>query len=193
MVLGLYHFGTLMIHESAIVKSPSPRNDPDWRDYEVYQRCIGSITAWLDQFFSISLNMYTLIPFGVYSQLFYIMVCLHRITTAKDTAWDPSATRDMADLMATVDRIIHLFEQLEAVGPSRSPEDGEEDGGVIYGVKKLQHLKMVWQNELLSMDDGGSASHETNMADGAHELFPTMSMDFFGSDTLPDLLDFSWQ
>jgi hypothetical protein len=165
-----------MIHESTMGTAPASHHEPDWGRFEVYQRCFNSITAWLDHFFSMTLEMYTRVPF-----------------ITKDPVWDSAATRNVVDLMTTADRVIQLLEQLKTVIPPRSSDNGDEDGGVSYGVTKLHHLKMAWKNEMESMSQEDYTMRSPRVSDGAHEAFPMLSLDYFDSDVLPDMISFSWQ
>lgn len=190
MILGLYHFTTLVIYESEMAKPPTSGNEPDLRRYEVYQRYLGSIKAWLDKFFSMPLEMYTCLPCGSYSQLFYITIYLHRITTTKDSAWDPAAVRAVVDLVPTLDKIIHTLEQLKA--PSRLQDDGYNEA-LSFGVKKFLTLKMAWQSEMASKDREDSAAHEADVVPDFQSFSPTLPWNYFDFHMLPDRLDFSWQ
>ncbi|KAK6065033.1 C6 transcription factor [Seiridium cupressi] len=122
-MLRFYHYTTLIIREWIMVKSSIPKYEPDLRRYQVYQRCINSIKAWLDLFFAMPLRLYTTVPCSMYSQLCYVVVFLHQITTTREAAWNPVAAQEIVDLFQTLDRIIHTFEQLKASGVEHNPGD----------------------------------------------------------------------
>ncbi|ROW10336.1 hypothetical protein VMCG_01785 [Cytospora schulzeri] len=198
MALWLYHSTTLMVHESTIMR-PQVRAEPAIPRYEVYQRCLNSTKAWLDVFFSVPLDMYTCLPCSIYCQLFYVVGCLRKITTIRDTAWDPSAARGIVDLVPTLDRIIHTFEQLNASAMAGSARH-QEDEVLNFGLKKFHAFKMAWQSDpseaaSSSKDRGGGggafpqASMPVNGTDAEGSYNPTLPMEYFGFNMLPSLLD----
>jgi len=210
----LYHFTTLVVHEAALsaamppTRSSTPRNDsPDLDRHRAYRRCLDAVQAWLDTYFATPLDTYPSLPAGTYWQLFHVTVCLHRVTTTRDDAagWTAAAAREVVDLMPTVDRVIHTFERIKAKqAPSPSqPGGGEEDPALSIGLRKFWTLKKAWQAEMAALasaegpeDDG---NHNNNMPTEAAMvddpgLFPGLATaNWFDDDTLPDLLDFSWE
>ena len=197
MALWLYHFTTLMIHESAIMR-PRVRNEPDIRRYEVYQRCLNSIKAWLDMFFSVPPELYTRLPCSIYCQLFYVMGCLHKITTTKDAAWNPAVARESVDLIPTLDRIIHTFEQLNNNNNNNNASTArpQEDEALTMGAKKFNALKIAWQVDVASSKDAGAGAFptDTGIVDGPQGFYPTLPMDYYGFHMLPGMLDgVPWQ
>ncbi|EXJ84208.1 hypothetical protein A1O3_04875 [Capronia epimyces CBS 606.96] len=196
-MLELYHFTTLIIHESAIAKSPTSRpTEPALRRYEAYQRLLSCVKAWLDAFFSMSLEMYYIMPCSTYSQLKYVICCLYNITTSKDTAWNSAAAREVVDLTATLDKVLHIFEQLRSLD-----DGGEEDEAVSFGIRQFHALKMAWQSELASRDRDGEddTNRQAGIVDGdathGPGLSPGLSLNWVDYDMLmlPDMSDLSWQ
>jgi hypothetical protein len=165
-----------------------PRNDPDFRRYEVYRRCVNSIKAWLDIFFSTPLLMLGSLPFGTYSQLCYVVFFLHQLTArTDDAAWSPAATGEVVDLFQTIDRIIQTLEQLKAAAAAAintgSTSGSGEDQALSLGLKKFRALKSAWNSEL---------AYGAEPLDGFRPLFSTISTDpFYSSDfhMLPNMSD----
>lgn len=194
MVHGLYHFTTLIIHESSLNHSSASRNEPDFKRFEIYQRCMTSIKAWLDKFFSLPTEMYFSMPCGSYCQLFYVTVCLLKLAMTKDPAWDPAAARDVIDPTSTLDRIIDTIEQLRNAATLRSPDEGEH-AALSLGMRKFNALRSAWQSELASRERDSGAIGEPIMVDGSQpqDLFITSPLGFFGFDLLPGMSgDASW-
>ena len=154
--------------------------------FESYQRCLNSIKAWLDMFFAIPPEMYFSMPCGSFCQLFYVIVCLLKLTMVKDPAWDPVAAQKVVDPLPTLDRIIGTFERLKSTAALISPDDGE-DAALSLGVRKFQALKAAWQSELGSGAGQISMTLETDMVDSTQDLFVTSPMGFFGFDLLPGI------
>ncbi|KAL1895881.1 hypothetical protein Sste5346_004978 [Sporothrix stenoceras] len=122
----LYHFAMLAIHESALARQPPPPNPaagttasawvlPDLRRFEIYQRCLTSVQAWLERLFAWPLPCYVCLPSGTYLQMFYVIVCLHKLTTLRDPAWNVEAVRGVVDLFPTIDRILGMCEELRVM------------------------------------------------------------------------------
>lgn len=201
MALWLYHSTTLMVHKSAMMRGPQVRAEPAITRHEVYQRCLNSTKAWLDVFFSVPLDTYTCLPCSIYCQLFYLVGCLRNITTTRDTAWDPSAARRVVDLVPTLDRIIHTFEQLKASATAMAGSArGQEDEVLAFGLERFRAFKMAWQSDpsgadaSSSKDRGGGgafpqASMPVNGTEAEGSYSPTLPMEFFGFNMLPSLLD----
>ena len=154
---GFYHYTTLVIREWIKVKPSTPRNEPDLRRYEVYQRRLDSIKAWLGLFFAMPLRMYSSVPCSTYSQLCYVVLFLHQITTIRDVDWNPDAAREVVDPLQTVDRILHTFEQVKAAAAVQDPGSGE-DQALTLGIKKFQTLKSAWYGELVPPRQGPECS-----------------------------------
>ncbi|KAM0812064.1 hypothetical protein AB5N19_14381 [Seiridium cardinale] len=184
-MLGFYHYTTLIIREWIMVKSSIPKYEPDLRRYQVYQRCINSIKAWLDLFFAMPLRLFTSVPCSMYSQLCYVMVFLHQITTTREAAWNPVAAQEIVDLFQTADRIIHTFEQLKSSGVAHSP--GDEDQSLSLIIKKFQNLKKAWQSEIGSENTGLDAMQGGGISGTTQDLFATETMDFYNFDLLPNI------
>lgn len=187
-MLGFYHYTTLTIREWIMFKSPIPQNEPDLRRYELYQRCANSVKAWLDIFFSMPLHAYTSVSCSTYSQLCYVVVFLHQITTTKDANWNPGAAQEVVNPLQIVDRIIHTFEQVKAVSVTHTPGGGE-DQALCLGIRKFQALKTAWQSELGPKGRDQGAIQETETPDTSQGLFATESMNFYSFHMLPNTLD----
>lgn len=173
------------------MRSSVSRSEPVLKRYKAYQRCLDSIKAWLDNFFSLSLDMYTRLSFTTYSQLFYVVVGLHKLTTLKDTAWDSAAAREVVDPSTTLDRIAHTFEQLRALQP---PLAKGKDEALAFGLNKFLNLKIAWQNDLASRGSEDRTISETDMIGDPQAQFLPSPMDCFDFYTLPGFLeDASWQ
>lgn len=122
---GFYHYTTLIIREWIKIKPTTPRNEPDLRRYEMYQRCLASINAWLELFFAMPLRMYANVPCSTHSQLCYVVLFLHQITTTRDADWNPAVAQEVVDPVQTVDRILHTFEQVKAAAVAQGPGSGK--------------------------------------------------------------------
>lgn len=177
---GFYHYATLIIREWIKVKPSNPRNEPDLRRYEVYQRCLDSIKAWLELFFAMPLRMFAKVPFSTYSQLCYVVLFLHQITTTRDADWNPTAAQEVVDPLQTVDRILHTFEQVKAAAVAQDP-GSVDDQALTLGIKKFQFLKSAWYGELVAQDKGQSVVQEAYPADSSYpvgfHMFPDMPHD----------------
>ncbi|KAL5324747.1 hypothetical protein ACEPPN_009295 [Leptodophora sp. 'Broadleaf-Isolate-01'] len=183
-ILGFYYFTTLVIHESSMFRSAPSWPEPDLRQYKVLHSCLHAMKAWLDRFFLTPLAMYASMPTSIYSQLFYVMVCLHKTTASWDAAW----VREIVDLVATLDRVIDTFEQLRAAN-SIMPPDEADDEGLSLGVRKFQALKIVWQTEVASRASADHAMQEGELFDDSQGLFTAFPMDYFGFNMLPDIFN----
>lgn len=183
-ILGFYYFTTLVIHESSMFRSAPSWPEPDLRQYKVLHSCLHAMKAWLDRFFLTPLAMYASMPTSIYSQLFYVMVCLHKTTASWDAAW----VREIVDLVATLDRVIDTFEQLRAAN-SIMPPDEADDEGLSLGVRKFQALKIAWQTEVASRASADHAMQEGELLDDSQGLFTAFPMDYFGFNMLPDIFN----
>ncbi|PSR81483.1 hypothetical protein BD289DRAFT_439011 [Coniella lustricola] len=176
MVLLLYHYTNLIIHGSVLNRPPTapiPWSEPDLDRFEGYNRCLGSISAWVDSFLAIPIDLHRRgLPFGSNMQLLHVLSTLHSITTVEDPVWDRRAARGVIDLVPTCDRIIGLFEKLKAAPAIVSPDFGEEDA-YVKGITILTDLKMAWQVEMARIDaldrryGDIDAGQEVNMTDNA--------------------------
>ena len=185
---GFYHHTTLIIREWIKVKPSTPRNAPDLRRYEVYQRCLDSIKAWLEHFFAMPLRMYANVPFSTYSQLCYVVLFLHQITTTRDADWNPAAAQEVVDPLQTLDRILHTFEQMKIAAIAQDPASGE-DQALTLGIQKFQILKSAWYSELAPPDKSRSGAPEAEMPSS-----PTGSSYSVGFHMLPNMLNgILWQ
>lgn len=192
-ILGAYHLTTLYIYDSAIARSATPWNEPDLRRFEAFQRCLTSIKAWLAIFFSTPLSAYAAFPGSTYSQLFHVMVYLYKITTIKDSAWDPTAAREVVDLIPTLDKIIYTFEQLQAAAPSHSSGSGGDEAPSM-GIKKFQALKVAWQGELALKDTNNGTIQQDDILGDPQAHFTSSPMDYFNLHMLPSMFDdIAWQ
>jgi hypothetical protein len=192
-MLGFYYYTTLIIREWILVKSPIPRNEPDLRRYEVYQRCADSIKAWLGIFFSMPFRMYTSVPCSFYSQLCYVVVFLHQVTATRDANWDSAAARKVVDLLPAMNKIIHSFEQVKAASMMDAASGGE-DQALCLIIKKFQGLKTAWQSELGPEDTGQDPIQEAATLDAWQGPFSFEPMDPFNFHMLPNMLDnIPWQ
>ncbi|KAF3768884.1 hypothetical protein M406DRAFT_237415, partial [Cryphonectria parasitica EP155] len=147
--IGLYHYTTLTIREWVMAKSPSPSHEPDLGRYEMCQRCVHSVKAWLDIFFAMPLHMYASVPYSTYSQLCYVVRFLHHMTTTRDASWSPAAAQEALDPLDTLDRVIHTFETVAAAFATECPGN-VEDQGLSLSIKKFKALKASWEAELAS-------------------------------------------
>jgi len=171
-----------------MVKSSVPRNEPGLKRYEVYQRCLDSIKAWLGHFFAMPLRMYASVPCSTYSQLCYVVLFLHHITTTRDADWNPVAAQEVVDPLQTIDRILHIFEQMQTAAVAQDPGSGE-DQALTLGIKKFQVLKSAWYSELVPQDKGQSVDHEAEMPNS-----PADSLSSVGFHMLPYMLNgILWQ
>ena len=193
MIHGLYHFTMLLIHESTLNNSSVSSHEPDFKRYEIYQRCMTSIKSWFDRFFSLPAEMYSSMPCGSFCQLFYVTVCLLKLAMTKDSAWDPGAARDVVDPASTLDRIIDTIEQLRTAAALRSPDEGE-DAALSLGMRKFTAIRTAWQSELACRERERGAIGQTGMIDGSsQDMFVTSPLGFFGFDLLPGMSgDVSW-
>ena len=174
-------------------KSPISPNEPDLSRYEVYQRCVKSINAWFDLFFSMPLHAYSSVSCSTYSQLCYVLIFLHQITTTRDVTWNPGASRELMDLLQTVDKIIYIFEQVKAVSVPHGLGDGE-DQALCLAIRKFQALKTAWQSELRPQDSGQGAIRGAKIPDTSQGLFTIEPMDLYSFHMLPNSLDsIQWQ
>ena len=171
----LYHFTTLMIHESLLTRPPSSHN-PDLKQFQVYQRVVDSIRYWLDLYFLIPLDQLPYQPTGNYSQLYYIMVFMYRISTFRVPAWTTLAAEAEVELIPTLSRVIQRFEQAMAAASLRAPDNGADET-FLAGIDKFGALKTIWQSELAPLQDG-----EDNVA-------PLQEDPMMGA-TMPDLTTF---
>lgn len=188
MIIQLSHFTELLIYESAIDKQSTPGSEPNFERFERYQHCLISIKAWLDTFFSTPFVLHTSMPYISYPQLFHVVVCLHRITTIQDPAWDRAAARQIIDLIPTLDKIIDTFEQLKAAAALISP-DWLDDDAYSWGVRVYQNLKSAWQAEVLNMDRSFNARQEANVADTGQASLLDMPMIELGDAWISETLD----
>lgn len=192
-MLGFYYYTTLVIREWTMAKSSIPRNEPDLRRYEVYQRCANSIKAWLDLFFSMPLHLFPSVSCSTYSQLCYVVMFLHQITTTRDASWNPGAANEVVNPLPIVDRIIYTFEQVKAVSVTHAPA-GEEDQSLCLGIRKFQALKTAWQSELEPQDGRQSAIPGAESPDVSAGLFALEPMDLYSFHMLPSTTDsIPWQ
>ena len=169
-----------------MVKPTTPRNEPDLRRYQVYQRCVNSIKAWLDLFFAMPLHAYTSVACSVYSQLCYVVAFLHQITTSSDAAWNPAVVQDIVDLLQTVDRIIYTFEQVKAADVAYTT-GGVENQSLSLIIRKFQNLKTAWQSEVGSGESGLSVAQGDGLSDASQGLFAFEPMELYNFDLLPSI------
>jgi len=181
--LGFYHYTTLIIREWIKIKSPTPRNEPDLRRYQVYQRCLNSIKAWLEIFFAMPLHGYVNVPCSTYSQLCYVVLFLRQITTTRNTDYHPATAEEVIDPLQTMGRIIQTFEQLKTVAAAQDPDSGE-DQALILGIKKFQLLKSTWYGDVVHPDKIQRVNQEAEMTGSATE-----SSSFVGFHMLPNMPD----
>lgn len=184
-MLGCYHYTTLVIRESIILQPTIPRNEPDLSRYQVYQRCVDSIKAWLDMFFAMPLPAYTSVSCSIYSQLCYVVAFLHKITTNSDPSWNPIAARG-ADLLQTVDRVINTFEQVKAADVACTGV-GVENQPLSLIITKFQNLKAAWQREVVPGDLRLSTSQRDGFLDATQGFFAIEPMVLYNFDILPGI------
>ncbi|KAI8964453.1 hypothetical protein F5Y11DRAFT_316437 [Daldinia sp. FL1419] len=165
MILELYHFTELLINETEISKPVTPWNEPDLRRFEIYQRCLASIKAYLDAFFSTPIALLGNMSFTSYPQLVTVMKGLHTMTTLQDPCWDRAAVRRSVDLIPTCDKIIGLFEYLKAASALLSL-DGGEDESYNWALGVFRKLRAAWQYDLENMGTTNTEEHETNGFNG---------------------------
>ncbi|KAI0111483.1 hypothetical protein F4814DRAFT_422606 [Daldinia grandis] len=165
MILELYYFTELLINESEISKPATPWNEPDLRRFEIYQRCLVSIKAYLDTFFSTPIALLGNMSFASYPRLITVMKGLHTITILQDPSWDRAAVRTTVDLIPTCDKIIGLFEYLKAASALVSL-DGGEDESYNWGLVVFRKLREAWQYDLENVGAANTSNHETSMLDG---------------------------
>lgn len=183
----LYHFAMLAIHESALARQPPNTGTnngggwvlPDLRRFEIYQRCLVSVQAWFERLFAWPLPCYVCLPSGTYLQMFYVIVCLHKLTTLRDPAWNVEAVRGVIDLFPTIDRILGMCEELRVMLAQANQEttagghpsshshsstntpggsssgsiiEQDEHDPILVAIRKFSTLKIIWQNEMLAQD-----------------------------------------
>ncbi|KJR83713.1 uncharacterized protein SPSK_00084 [Sporothrix schenckii 1099-18] len=141
----LYHFAMLAIHESALARLPARTSTatsgsgssalgsgtwvlPDLHRFEIYQRCLASVQAWLARLFAWPLPCFVCLPNCTYLQLFYVIVCLHKLSTLRDPAWNVEAVRGVVDLFPTLDRILGLCDELRAMLAESLSAPGHANG-----------------------------------------------------------------
>lgn len=185
-MLGLYHYTTLVIREWIMAKPAVPRHEPDLRRYQVYQRCVDSIKAWLDLFFAMPVHAYTSVSCSIYSQLCYVVAFLHQVTTSSDAAWNPVVAQEVVDLLQTVDRVIYTFEQVKAADVAYTA-GGVENQSLSLIITKFQNLKTAWQSEVASGDSGLGAMQGDGLSDASQGLFAIEPMDLYNFDILPSI------
>ncbi|KAI0847512.1 hypothetical protein F5Y00DRAFT_271068 [Daldinia vernicosa] len=176
MILELYHFTELLINESEISKPTTPWNEPDLRRFEIYQRCLVSIKAYLDTFFSTPIPLLGNMSFASYPRLVTVMKGLHTLTILQDPSWDRVAVRRTVDLIPTCDKIIGLFEYLKAASTLVSL-DGGDDESYNWGLGVFRKLREVWQYDLENADAANISNQENNMFDGVRGGGPTTPID----------------
>ncbi|CAK7210803.1 hypothetical protein SBRCBS47491_000902 [Sporothrix bragantina] len=201
----LYHFAILAIHESVLSRKPGTRNNPglssvwlpDLQRFEIYQRCLASVHAWFERLFAWPLSFYHCLPSGTYLQMFYVLVCLHKLTTLKDPAWNVEAVRGVMDLFPTIDRILgmcHELREMMAQQVAQSPgstgtnvntpatattsTSASRSGGsiieqddhdpILVAIRKFSTLKVIWQNEMVAQE------REKQEAAAAHATGPLL-------------------
>ena len=149
MLRSLFHFTELLINDSAIRKPITPWNDPDLRRFETYHRCLTSIQAWLDIFFSIPLTVSANLPFTTYQNLIRVLTSLHGLTTINDPAWDKGASHETLELIPTCDRIIDHFEILRTLYTSSSPNDYPDESW-SFAIRIITALRSARAEDLLA-------------------------------------------
>ncbi|KAI1647891.1 uncharacterized protein F4817DRAFT_336245 [Daldinia loculata] len=188
MILELYHFTELLINESEISKPVTTWNEPDLRRFEIYQRCLVSIKAYLDTFFSTPIALLGNMSFACYPRLVTVMKGLHTITTLQDPSWDRAAVRTTVDLIPTCDKIIGLLEYLKAASALISL-DGGKDESYNWGLGVFRKLRDVWQYDLENMDTTNTTNHETDMFDGVRGGGLTTPVDIGSESWFFNVLD----
>lgn len=120
----------------------------------IYKRCLASVKAWLDRFLAWPLPMYMCMPGGTYFQLFYVLVCLQKLSVVQDPAWDSDAVRSAVDLFPTLDRIIDMCHQLRAQHShsSKQGKQGDEYDPLLISIRKFTTLKNIWFKEASARD-----------------------------------------
>ncbi|KAI1481902.1 hypothetical protein F4774DRAFT_372486 [Daldinia eschscholtzii] len=184
----LFYFTELLINESEISQPAIPRNEPDLRRFEVYQRCLASIKAYFDTFFSIPIALLGNMSFTSYPRLVTALKSLHTITTLQDPCWDRATVRKSIDLIPTCDKIIGLFEYLKAASALLSL-DGGEDESYNWGLGVFRKLRAAWQHDLESVDVENTANHESNISDGAQDAGLTVPFNIISDWWLLNVFD----
>ncbi|KAI0889211.1 uncharacterized protein GGS22DRAFT_196844 [Annulohypoxylon maeteangense] len=192
ITLELYHFTELLINETAIIKPPTPWNEPDIRRFQVYQACLTSIQAYFDTFFSMPFSLLESVPFTCYPQVVRVMKSLHRLTTIQDPAWDRAAVRRSIDLISTCDKIIAMLEYLKASSTLAS-RDGSEDESHNRGLVVFRKLKEVWQNDLELMDAESTKGREDTIPNNAPSSEFASSTVFMGDPWFSNIWNEVWE
>lgn len=169
-----------------MAKPAIPRHEPDLRRYQVYQRCVDSIKAWLDLFFAMPVHAYTSVSCSIYSQLCYVVAFLHQVTTSSDAAWNPVVAQEVVDLLQTVDRVIYTFEQVKAADVAYTA-GGVENQSLSLIITKFQNLKTAWQSEVGPGNSGLGAMQGDGLSDASQGLFAIEPMDLYNFDILPSI------
>ncbi|KAJ3519886.1 hypothetical protein NM208_g13944 [Fusarium decemcellulare] len=120
--------------------------------------CLKAVRAWYDVFFAIPLEELPGAPFSLYVQMSQIQVALYRLTTSEDPAWDKDLVRNTADLLVLLDRIIDLFNQLDAIYHVRA--DLDDDTLFAKGAKIMRNIRTSWE-PALSRHLGSTPSSST--------------------------------
>lgn len=131
---------------------------------EIYKRCLTSVKAWLDRFLAWPLPLYMCLPCSTFFQLFYVLVCLQKLSVIQDPGWDNDAVRSAVDLFPTIDRIIDMCHQLRAQhdphcvdssdtsGQPDSADSSDEYDPLLISIRKFTMLKNIWLKEATTRD-----------------------------------------
>ena len=187
----------LAIHESVLARKPGPKQShqsqqqpphlsthynplaaawlPDLQRFDICQRCLASVHAWFERLFAWPLARFHCLPAGTFLQMFYVLVCLHKLTTLRDPAWSAEAARGVIDQFTTIDRILSMCHELRAMmgaGSAGSPEglggqspttrgtfassssviEKDDHDAVLVAIRKFSTLRVVWQNEIMAQE-----------------------------------------
>ena len=175
-MMRLHHFTMLMIHES-LIKPPSSHNAHP-KQFQIYQRVTESIRAWLDLYFSIPLDQLQYLPCGNYSQLYYIMMFMYRISTFNIPAWTTLVAEASVEVVPILNRLIQKFEQAEAAASQEAPDSGADEA-FLFGIQKFSAIRTICETELTPEADrvDNSALSQDPLMDGPELDLTTLPVD----------------
>ncbi|KAE8146579.1 hypothetical protein BDV25DRAFT_162216 [Aspergillus avenaceus] len=140
-----HHNAAVILHESALTRTPMPTNHLNFQMLEWLYACLDATKSWFDVFLSIPPVEYIGFPFSVFSQMVHNLVVLYQLSTFEDPAWDTAAVRRTADILAILDSVIYNMSQVAVLAGM----DGEPDTDVFSRVAKMyRSVRMGWEAKL---------------------------------------------
>ncbi|KAL3464601.1 hypothetical protein BJX64DRAFT_275790 [Aspergillus heterothallicus] len=147
IVLSHLYYAEMVIHETAVLKSPSPDQGIDLSHLDHLYACLSALRQRFEIFLSLPVVAYLSLPVTTLMHTAHSMVALFRLSILEYPGWDTVVVRQTADLLSLTRQIADKFFQVPATVGLRN-EHGEEPDSYTTCGKILMGLHTGWATKL---------------------------------------------